>query len=158
MSVIQKDFKDQNKLYGDEYNTSEFFLIVKNLSELGFKIVFNEKFKNVHPNKLTYSMVERNIRNKNIVFAMTTAYSKKMAGGNIFNRDNVMFNDENTPSDVPAGHDPEFITYLNRYFGIRQRAKIISKYSEEYKITFNDSMFKITHALAIQAFKKYIYE
>ena len=158
MAVIQKDFKDQNKLYGDEYNTPEFFLIVKNLTELGFKIVFQEKFKNTHPNKLTYSMVERNIRNKNIVFAMTTAYSKKMAGGNIFNRDNAMFNDENTSSDVPPGHDPEFITYLNRYFGIRHRAKIIARYAEEYKITFSDSMFKTTHALAIQAFKKYIYE
>lgn len=158
LAVIQKDFKDQNKLYGDEYNTPEFFQVVKNLSELGFKIVFNEKFEGVNPNKLTYAMVERNIRNKNIVFAMTTAFSKKTAGGNVFNRDNSKFDDSKTSNTVPEGHDPEFLKYLNRYFGIKKRSKLINTYSQEYGVEFKDIMFKITHALAIQAFKKYIYE
>ena len=157
LAIIQKDFKDQNKLYGDEYNTPEFFQIIKNLSELGFKIVFNEKFKNVPYHKLTYSMVERNIRNKNIVFAMTTAYSKKTAGGNVFNRDNDIFDDSNTSNDIPEGHEPEFIKYLNKYFGIKKRASLINLYSKEYNVQFPDSMFKITHKLAIQAFRKYVY-
>ena len=158
LAVIQKDFKDQNKLYGDEYNTPEFFQIIKNLSELGFKIVFNEKFSGVNPNKLTYSMVERNIRNKNIVFAMTTAYSKKMAGGNVFNRDNPNFDDSNTMSEVPEGHEPDFLKNVNKYFNIRKRNKLITTYSDLYNIEFKNDMFKITHSLAIQSFKKYIYE
>lgn len=157
LAIIQKDFKDQNKLYGDEYNTPEFFQIVKNLSELGFKIVFDEKFKNVPYHKLTYSMVERNIRNKNIVFAMTTAYSKKTAGGNVFNRDNDAFDDSNTSNDIPEGHEPEFVKYLNKYFGIKKRAALINAYSKEYDVQFPDSMFKVTHQLAIQAFRKYVY-
>lgn len=142
------------------------------LSKAGFVKALFRKF----PSKLKKGVALKEpeldrVAQKDIKLMMTTLYTQDQMGydknntthknydptKNAYTKDSEDEQETKTDSIVPKGHEREFIQYLNRNFGIRYRTKLIDMYSKEYGVSFPREMFKKSHELAKNAYKKYLY-
>lgn len=158
LETVIKGFKNVNRLLSDEFQSTDMYEKFKKLTEIGFQMHFYDEFSPDRYEDITDSKLAKRTSDKKLVNYMTIVYNKVVGGGYNYGEGSPGESDTSkNEKDVPTGHEPDFVRNLNKYFGIKKRTKLIDEYSKAYGVTFPDSMFKTSHKLATNAFKKYIY-